>query len=157
MTQFLYDAVEELRLGDTDSNIVRNARDLQERVEKTFEGVRFGCNETAHEGVQTFGFQQLVFNSCSLILQPVFDMSKLNINISLVPMTAYQERIASKARTWKYGSVKSCKYIWRPLCCQSKIRQLFPALARSQKMGRANCLSGECESMTRFKLGMIPA
>ena len=79
MTQFLYDAIEELRLGDTDSNIVRNARDLQERVEKTFEGVRFGCDETAHEGIQTFGFQQLVFNSCSLILQPVFDMSKLNI------------------------------------------------------------------------------
>lgn len=69
----------------------------------------------------------------------------------------HQANIASKALTWKYGSSKSFKYIDRPSCCHNSILQLFPALARSQRIGRANCLSGELVSMTRFKQEMIPA
>ena len=63
----------------------------------------------------------------------------------------------SKALTWKYGSSNSLKYMVRPSCCHKSVRQLFPALAKSQRIGSANCLSGELVSMTRFKHGMMPA
>ena len=67
------------------------------------------------------------------------------------------ESTDSKALTWKYGSSSNLKYMVRPSCCHRSVRQLFPALAKSHRIGSANCLSGELVSMTRFKHGMIPA
>jgi len=68
-----------------------------------------------------------------------------------------QDRIASRALTWKYGSSRSFKYRTSPSCCHSKTRQLFPAPARSQRIGKANCFKGELVSITRLRDGMIPA
>ena len=68
-----------------------------------------------------------------------------------------QDSTDSKALTWKYGSSSNLKYMVRPSCCHSSVRQLFPALAKSHRIGSANCFSGELVSMTRFKQGMMPA
>lgn len=69
----------------------------------------------------------------------------------------YQDKMDSKALTWKYGSSKSLRYMERPSCCHSNVRQLFPALARSHRIGRANCFRGELVVITRLRHGMIPA
>lgn len=92
-------------------------------------------------------------SSCNL--QAYLSFSKLSR--ASMRCNNYQYRIASNAPTWKYGSASSFKYSARPSCCHNKVRQLFVALAKSHRIGKANCLSGEPDSVTFFKLGIIPA
>ena len=98
------------------------------------------------------------FNSSSSILA-VSSCSLLHHQSQVLhsPTDTNQDRIDSSELTWKYGSSRRRKYIERPSCCHSKCLQLFPALARSQRIGSANCFKGELDSMTRFRLGIMPA
>lgn len=59
--------------------------------------------------------------------------------------------------TWKYGSDSNLTYRLSTSCCHNNVLQLFPALAKSQSIGSANCLRGEPASMTRFNKGIMPA
>lgn len=83
-------------------------------------------------------------------------------------MPTHHPKIASSADTLQYGSSSKSRYTiishiyvihhphFSPSLCHKSLRLPFPAFARSHKIGRANCLSGDFCVMTRFNNGMIP-
>ena len=130
------EAPEESLLRQPECHGGRNADDLEEWLEDILE--RIGCcrREALEEGHARGRFSQNILDTGSLVLQPA------NTD-SLVRTTKgrddpHQENIASKAETWKYGSVSNWMYSCNPSCIHSAARHALPAPARSHRIGSAN-------------------
>lgn len=70
VAEFLYDALEELRLGNSHCDGAGEATHLEERVEQVLEGISLGVDETPQQCVEGLRFDKLVFYPSCFVLQP---------------------------------------------------------------------------------------